>query len=60
MIVEHIMEVIATLAERVLVFNQGHVIASGQPVEVMNDPQVIEAYLGRRGTAKRDAREASP
>ena len=54
------MEVIATLAERVLVFNQGHVIASGQPVEVMNDPQVIEEHLGRRGTAKRDAREASP
>jgi branched-chain amino acid transport system ATP-binding protein len=46
-IVEHIMEVIVTLAERVLVFNQGHVIASGAPREVMNDPQVVEAYLGR-------------
>ena len=47
-IVEHIMEVILTLAERVLVFNQGLTVASGTPREVVNDPAVIEAYLGRR------------
>jgi branched-chain amino acid transport system ATP-binding protein len=47
-IVEHIMEVIMTLTKRVLVFNQGHVIASGTPEEVVRKEAVIEAYLGRR------------
>jgi len=47
-IVEHIMEVILSLAQRVLVFNQGRVIASGRPDDVVRDEQVIEAYLGRR------------
>ena len=46
-IVEHIMEVIVTLTKRVLVFNQGHVIASGRPEEVVKNEAVIEAYLGR-------------
>jgi branched-chain amino acid transport system ATP-binding protein len=46
-IVEHIMEVIMTLTKRVLVFNQGHVIASGTPEVVVRQDAVIEAYLGR-------------
>jgi branched-chain amino acid transport system ATP-binding protein len=41
------MEVIMTLTRRVLVFNQGRVIASGTPEEVVRDEVVIEAYLGR-------------
>ena len=46
-IVEHIMEVIMMLTRRVLVFNQGKVIASGAPEQVVKDEAVIEAYLGR-------------
>jgi len=53
-IVEHIMEVIMTLAKRVLVFNQGHVIASGTPESVVREEAVIEAYLGRGHRRRRD------
>jgi branched-chain amino acid transport system ATP-binding protein len=54
-IVEHIMEVIMTLAHRVLVFNQGHVIAQGKPNEVVKNEAVIEAYLGRGHRRRRAA-----
>jgi branched-chain amino acid transport system ATP-binding protein len=47
-IVEHIMEVIMSLASRVMVFHQGREIARGSPREVTSDPAVIAAYLGTR------------
>jgi branched-chain amino acid transport system ATP-binding protein len=47
-IVEHIMEVIMSLANRVVVFHQGHEIARGSPREVTSNPAVIAAYLGTR------------
>jgi branched-chain amino acid transport system ATP-binding protein len=52
-IVEHIMEVIMTLAARVLVFNQGRVIAEGVPTEVVKQEAVIEAYLGHGNRRRR-------
>jgi len=47
-IVEHIMEVIMSLASRVIVFHQGKEIARGSPREVTSNPAVIAAYLGTR------------
>jgi len=47
-IVEHIMEVIMSLASRVVVFHQGREIARGSPREVTADPAVVAAYLGTR------------
>jgi ABC-type branched-subunit amino acid transport system ATPase component len=51
-IVEHIMEVIVSLASRVVVFHQGKEIARGTPQEVTRNERVIEAYLGKRHAAK--------
>jgi branched-chain amino acid transport system ATP-binding protein len=47
-IVEHIMEVIMSLASQVMVFHQGREIARGSPREVVGNPAVIAAYLGTR------------
>jgi len=52
-IVEHIMEVILSLTHHVVVFHQGRVIAAGVPRDVVANPAVISAYLGRSLSRKR-------
>ncbi len=45
-VVEHHMEAIRSLCDRCIVMNSGQTIAEGKPNEVLNDEQVIAAYLG--------------
>jgi len=53
LLIEHDVDAVFRLADRVSVLVEGHVIASGKPADVRNDAGVIAAYLGDDATARR-------
>jgi branched-chain amino acid transport system permease protein len=44
--VEHVMDAVMALTDRIVVFDQGEMLAEGEPAEVMQRPAVVSAYLG--------------
>ncbi len=57
LVVEHKLSLVRQVADHLVVLNQGQVLAEGGPAQVLDDPAVIEAYLGRVRTrpSKSDA-----
>ncbi len=55
LVVEHKLSLVRQVADHLVVLNQGQVLAEGVPAQVLDDPAVIEAYLGRVRTRPSDS-----
>jgi branched-chain amino acid transport system ATP-binding protein len=51
LVIEHVLPLLLSLSNRLMVLNQGQKLVTGRPEDVMRDPRVVEAYLGSRGQA---------
>jgi len=58
LLVEHDMDVVFSLADRIIVLNQGCLFAEGTPDEIRNDPRVLDIYLGASMAGFPDVKKA--
>jgi branched-chain amino acid transport system ATP-binding protein len=49
LLIEHKLDLVMAVADRVVALDAGEVLVSGRPEIVRSDPRLVEAYVGRRG-----------
>ena len=50
--IEHVMHAVVSLCHRAIVLNEGQFLAEGEPRQVLENPSVVEAYIGRKKSAQ--------
>jgi branched-chain amino acid transport system ATP-binding protein len=58
LIIEHVMKAIVGVCQEVMVLHYGQQLAAGTPSEVLRDPKVVAAYLGKKYADQLEARDA--
>jgi branched-chain amino acid transport system ATP-binding protein len=53
LMIEHVMQAVMNVSDRVVVLDYGILLAEGRPQDVANNPKVVEAYLGNPKLAQR-------